>query len=372
MHIGFDVRVLKNPFATGVEVYTTNLLQHLLQVDETNKYTLFYAHPHSIDEKLVPFLINKRVSVRHVPLSNKIFSLIWKFPGYPAVDNLLGSPCDCFIAPHINIIPVAHAKKIVCVHDVAFAVNPQWFTPWDRLWHRYMAETSLPKADALVCVSEQTKRDVMQYYGIAAEKIHVISPGIDHIVAPHSCNQKPATRRSVVYVGTLEPRKNVQRLIEAFALVKKHKEFYDVKLLLCGKKGWYYRETLRSITRLGLDADVEYRGYVEQQEKIALIRDATVFVYPSLYEGFGFPPLEAMLLGTPAIVARGSSLSEVCGRWATQIDGKNIEAMANAMASHLSNPKRLSVAHEIVQAYSWDTTARQFVTLIQNLTKDGS
>ncbi|MEI6222368.1 MAG: glycosyltransferase family 1 protein [bacterium] len=337
MRVAVDVRVLKNKKKTGVEEYTIQLLRHLLKVDSRNEYSLFYSSIFSINSKLKN-IFGSTVPIRHVHFPNKILSLLWKFPGLPKANWLVSGGVDIFLSPHINILPVLDCKKIIVVHDLAFLRLPEFFTRWQLFWHRYMANASIPQADHIIAVSDSTKRDLVAFYEISEENISVIYPGVSMELYPFSEKQKQSFRKKVglpdryiLSLATLEPRKNIVSVVHAFALLKEHYDIGDLKLVLVGKKGWLYKDIFKLIKNYGLEQDILYRGYIPEDEKNGYLSSASCFVYPSFYEGFGFPPLEAFAVGTPVITSNTSSLPEVVGSAAITVDPLDVPALSLAM-----------------------------------------
>lgn len=376
MKIGIDVRVLKNKQKTGVEEYTIQLLRHLLKIDQKNEYILFYTHLFSLGKKLSEFT-RENVSIRHIGFSNKILSLIWKFPGFPPANWLIPGGVDVFFSPHINILPVARCRKIVVVHDLAFLKYPSFFTIWKRLWHSYMANSSIPQADTIIAVSKNTKKDIMAYYQIAEEKIKVIYPGVNIHLHPFSQKQKEQFRkrlqlpsRYLFYLGTLEPRKNIETIILAFARLKAFEEFADLKFIIVGKLGWLYKDIFRLIKKYRLQQDVIYQGYIREKDKNGYFACAECFVYPSYYEGFGFPPLEAFAVGTPVITSNTSSIPEVTAGAALEINPTDEIALSQALRAVLTKQEFVrELVHkgfQQVRKFQWSQTAKAVLDIIED------
>jgi glycosyltransferase involved in cell wall biosynthesis len=271
-----------------------------------------------------------------------------------------------------------HTKLVVTIYDLAFARYPETLPEWGSL--RYLSSClarQVEEADRIITISESTKRDLMLMLGAPAEKIDVIYPGTD-LQAPKpdsaALPQFEALRlppRYVLCVGTWEPRKNLPRLLQAWHQLRHKLRERDVYLCLCGGKGWKYEEIERTINDLGLKDSVLSLGYVPRELLPHLYANALMFVYPSLYEGFGLPVLEAMSCGTPVITSRASSLPEAAGDAALLIDPESVEAIASAIEVLLGDEELRAqmtakgFAH--ARNFSWRSAARETLAVYDSL-----
>jgi glycosyltransferase involved in cell wall biosynthesis len=224
---------------------------------------------------------------------------------------------------------------------------------------------SVRRARRVIAVSESTKNDLVKIYGISPAKIDVVHNGVDASFQPLPADQVASFRqqkrlpdRFILFVGTLEPRKNIVRLIEAYAMLPKERP----PLVLVGGKGWFYDEIFARVEELELTGDVRFAGFVPAEELPLWYNAADLFVYPSIYEGFGLPALEAMACGTAVITSTASSLPEVVGEAGQLVDPADTDAMANAMAQVLakSDLQQEMIAAGLAQAagFSWHNAAR--------------
>lgn len=211
----------------------------------------------------------------------------------------------------LPVIPGAHS--VFTLHDVAYLRYPRYHLLQNRAYLTLMMPRFLKRAEAVICVSEATRRDAEQFYGLPPEKLHVVPEGVEPHFRPATPTAQAEVRaryhlpeRFVLYVGTIEPRKNLLTLLEAWPHLPA-----EVTLVLAGGKGWLYEETLARATALG--QRVRVLGHVPEADLPALLSAATVFAFPSVFEGFGLPPLEALACGTPVVAAEASSLPEVVG-----------------------------------------------------------
>ncbi|HSN75336.1 MAG TPA: glycosyltransferase family 1 protein, partial [Anaerolineae bacterium] len=272
----------------------------------------------------------------------------------------------------VNVNPaLALCPSVVTVHDLSFMRYPQAFPPPQRAYLQSQVRRSLRAARRVIAVSQATKQDVVELFGVPAGRIDVVYNGVDACFCPAPTEQVEAFRRQqslperyVLHLGTLEPRKNLVRLVQAFAQVKAHDPGQPpVKLVLAGGKGWSYDAIFAEVARLGLEQEVVLPGYIADEELAWWYRAAAVFAYPSLLEGFGLPVLEAMACGTPTITSALSSLPEVAGDAALLVDPTSVDALAAALLRLLDD---IALAGELrtrglAQAtrFSWSRTAQE-------------
>ncbi len=266
----------------------------------------------------------------------------------------------------VNVGPLARpCPLVVTVHDLSFALYPETFRPLQRLYQAVLARWTARHADRVIAVSESTRADLARLFGVAAERVTVVPNGVDAAYRPLPAEVVEAFRREkglperfLLCVGTMEPRKNLPRLLEALARVPE-----APPLVVCGGKGWYYDTIYAAIERLGLASRVRLAGFIPQAELPLWYNAATWFVYPSLYEGFGLPALEALACGTPAIVSRTSSLPEVVGDAALLIDPLDVQALAATLARALQDAELAAglraAGPRRAAEFSWSRTAER-------------
>jgi len=365
---------------SGVSLYTANLLTAILAQDIENKYKLFYNSWDNLDKRLGEWNQENAIVVgSHIP--NKIFNyLCHKFFGLPKIDKLLGG-ADLFWSPHFNFTSLsAKTKKVITVHDLSFLRYPEFFSVRKNLWHRALRiKKILHSSEKIVAVSENTKNDIIELIGIAPEKIQVIYSGnnaikreVDATLAKEFLAKHDITGRSILYLGTIEPRKNISGLISAYNnLRSKNKSLADVKLVLAGANGWKNKKIYREWKESPFKQDIIFLGYISQIEKDILYSKASVFAYPSFYEGFGFPPLEAMTYGVPVICSNASSLPEVVGGAAIMINpdksSEISEALELVLSSDALRQKLIAKGYERAHNFTWDMAAKEYLALFKEL-----
>ncbi|MCX2726755.1 glycosyltransferase family 1 protein [Thermomicrobium sp. 4228-Ro] len=274
--------------------------------------------------------------------------------------------CDVVHGP-VNVLPLALAKPgIVTVHDLAFLHFPEHYPVAKRWYLRLMTGMSVRRARCVIAVSEHTRRDVVLAYGVAPEKVIVIPNGIDAdwTRVPESelarwRAERGLPERFLLFVGTIQPRKNLLTLLRA---IRHLPDEVDWPLYVVGARGWKDSPVYRAVRELGLEQRVVFVGYAPPEELRYWYSAATLFVYPSLYEGFGLPVLEAMACGTPVITSDRSSLPEVAGGAALLVDPSDAGALAAAIAELAADEYRRAMLAQVGQSrahsFTWERTAR--------------
>ncbi len=271
----------------------------------------------------------------------------------------------------VNVLPLATSTPgVVTVHDLSFLRLPQKFPRAKRLYLARLCQASVDRARHVIAVSRQTADDLARFFGTSAARITVIHNGVDKAFSPGNPAEAEAFRadrslpaRYFLYVGTLEPRKNLPTLIRAFARwhASGDPEAHQVKLVLAGAQGWFYGDIFRLVSELGLRGSVLFPGFVPDAELPQWYRAAEAFVYPSLFEGFGLPVLEAMACGTPVLCSHIGSLTEIVGEAALTVPPMAESEWMAAMALLARQPQlrqelgRRSLAQ--AQKFSWEATA---------------
>ncbi len=315
---------------------------------------------------------------RTVTLGNKpwrmsvLLSSLLRIP----LDRTFGSP-DIVHAPNHLLAHFGSARTVYTLHDLIFLQYPDYHLLYNRLYLRFSMPRYLRAAEAIITPSECSKRDALTAYNLPPEKFHVIYEAAAPIFKPisqpdllHQVQHKyHLPEKFILHVGTIEPRKNLSRLLEAFQPLLA--EWPDLKLLLVGKKGWLYDDFFAKLQGLGLSEQVIFPGYIAETDLPALYQLATLFVFPSLYEGFGLPPLEAMACGTPVISSHAASLPEVVGEAGLLIDPTNTAALHQAMRRLLNDDQLQTDLRErgLRQAakFSWRKAVDELVNVYQSL-----
>ncbi len=285
---------------------------------------------------------------------------------------------DLFHATEHLLPRLRRIHTVFTLHDLIFRFDPASHLPLNRIYLNLMMPRFLRAADAVVAVSECSKRDAVRLYGIPAEKIHVIPEGVDARFKPslparteHVCSTYHLPERFVLCVGTIEPRKNLPILFEALA-ARREQGLEIWPLVIAGKPGWLYEPILRRVTELGLQNLVHFTGFFPDDDLPALCSAATLLAMPSRYEGFGLPVLEAMACGTPVVCSNTSSLPEVAGDAALLVPPDDVRGWSEGIARVLTDDALRAQMRErgLVQAahFSWEQAARQTADLYRHVT----
>jgi len=380
MNIGIDVRSLLEKERSGVGEYTYQLLGAIFSLDKENQYHLFYNSWKAADDLLPKEWKNfPNVHFYGFHWPNKLLNFCFKFLRWPKIDSLIKSTdkMDLFFIPNLNFVALSRGvKKIITVHDLSFLRYPRFFSWKRRLWHWFVNPKKLIRgADKIIAVSENTKKDLMELYGVASEKIRVIYSGVGQDLRNENRELRieeikkkyNLPEKFILFLGTLEPRKNIEGLIRAFEIFKTA-ENTDYKLVIVGQRGWLYKKILAQAAASPVCDDIKFINYISPEEKFIFYKLAKLFVYQSFYEGFGFPPLEAARAGTPVIVSSVSSLPEVMGEAALMVDPNNPAEMAKVMAECLTDENlRNSLVEKgkkQAEKFSWTSSAKEFLSLI--------
>jgi glycosyltransferase involved in cell wall biosynthesis len=324
----------------GVSRYTYSLLEGLGNLgSETHdqRYTVFI---NPSEAAAAAESLGQRPNMRLVPnrraITNPLQRIAWEQFTLPHI--LRRSAIEVFHSP-VNVLPSRlPCASVLTVLDVAFMRYPDYFRPSRRYYQRIMTHSSTQHATRVAAISEATKRDLIQYMHVPADHIAVIPPAVPADFRPvidpgvltafRARNHLP--ERYLLYLGTLEPRKNLERLIDAYGQALSADPELP-PLVVAGGKGWYYESIFARVRRLGLERAITFVGYVSREEQPLWYAGAAAFIYPSLYEGFGLPVLEALACGTPTITSNVSSLPEAAGPVAAQVSPTDTEALAGAI-----------------------------------------
>lgn len=345
MTIGIDIRVLGSGKKSGIEEYAEQLLAHMLPLDPSIQYKLFYnSFRHSLPD--YPWLKLPNVEVVRYRIPNRILFYVSLLFNWPKIDRLLGG-VDVFFAPHFFLAPLSsECRRVTTFHDLSFVRFPEFFSWRKRIWHTVEMQPLWQArfSNRIIAVSDSTKHDLVECYHIDPARISRIHSGIaPSLRRPERQDierfryDKHLPRRYVLFVGTLEPRKNISGIIRAFSIVKDQSGMGDLGLVLAGPRGWLDGSIGEEIRQSSYANDIQVIGSVADDDRAALYAGAAAFVYPSFFEGFGFPPLEAMACGTPVVTANNSSLPEIAGDAALIIDPYNVSDIAQALSVLLSD-----------------------------------
>jgi glycosyltransferase involved in cell wall biosynthesis len=355
----------------GIGRYAEEMARALVELGSDDDLQLFYTDTGQRTPK--PPL--DRLPRRVLPWPNKPWRLIVLLHTFLRLrmDRWLGG-VDIFHATDHLLPPLGRTGSVLTVYDLTFITQPETHRALNRSFTTLMMPRFLRAADAVVAISESTRRDIERYYPFAGLRTSVVHMGVSSRFRPASTEAMASARRKYalpgrffLYVGTIEPRKNLVTLFEAF----KRAELPDMNLVIAGRKGWLYDETLARLRAMGLEQVVRFTGFVPDEDLPALYSLAEAFVFPSLYEGFGLPVLEAAACGTPVLCSNTSSLPEVVGDAALLLPPDDVRswgeglvqiAQEPALRADLSQRGRRQAAR-----FSWHTAAGQMRELYREV-----
>jgi glycosyltransferase involved in cell wall biosynthesis len=360
MHIAIDAHAVGTGLA-GNETYIANLIEALAEIDKANRYTLYvtkqeaFTRFHNRWPNFTP-----RLTLPHTPLVRIPITLVAELRRRP-VDLLHVQ----YTAP-----PFAPCPVVPTIHDLAFEHIPETFKRRSWMQLRLTVRRTARRAAHIITVSEFSRRDLVETYRIAPEHITVTPEAAPRSFQPADIAEIERVRALykiegdyILAVGSIQPRKNLARLLAAYSdLLRARTHAKLPRLVLVGKRAWLYEETLRSVGELGLEESVTFTGYVPERDLPPLYSGALCFVYPSYFEGFGLPPLEAMKCGAPVITGNRTSLPEVVGTAGLMVDPFDKDALAEAMRRVIDDPQLRQTLRErgLIQArsFDWRETAR--------------
>jgi len=371
VRIGIDARPLSSE-RSGIGRYLYNLLKVLEKIDHENDYFLYSNKNFELPFENPKW--HKRLGLRSFSKVGMLYILL-NSPWQIHEDKI-----DLFWGTE-NILPFGlTCKKVLTVHDFVWYFYPKTMTLYNFLVNKLFAKRSILMADHLIAISESTSNDLVKLFNVPNSKVSVIHNGIDPIffvnnssnVASNLPRYFAISRKYILAVGTLEPRKNIEFLAKSFKeyLIRTNA---DCELVIVGGSGWSNSSLLKTIKKLGLtEKEIRFLGYVSDDDLQKLYLGAEAFVFPSIYEGFGFPPLEAMASGCPVIASNSSSIPEVCGDAALYIDPYNIESLVDAFQKLLQDKKLkdslVIKGKERVKSFVWKKAA---IETLEVLVKNG-
>ncbi|HEU5101076.1 MAG TPA: glycosyltransferase family 1 protein [Roseiflexaceae bacterium] len=393
MHIGIDYTAAAWQGA-GIGRYTRELVRAIIEQGAAHRYTLFYAAG-GIDRDS-PYLAELRrltdayANVRSapIPLSPRRLTQVWQRLRAPLPAELFTGPLDLLHAPDF-VLPPTRARTLVTIHDLSFMVHPECAQP---SMVRYLIDAvprGLRRADTILADSEATRRDLERLLSIDSARVELVYPGVGQRFRPMAPEEIEPVRRSlglpdrfVLFVSTIEPRKNLVRLLEAFASLEARGWGLDasagcsssgMQLVIAGRRGWMYDDVFDAIERLGLRERVQLLDFVHDKDLPALYNLATAFAYPSIYEGFGFPPLEALACGTPTVTADNSSLPEVVADAAVLVSAEDVGSIASGLARVVADEalrvRLRSAGPERARQFTWQQAARRVLACYERISQ---
>ncbi len=365
----------------GIGRYTRELVRAFVQLASDDQLVLFYAARdlppdhyglRALRELQAHF---RQIEIAPIPLAERWLTIMWQRIRVPIPVEYWTGPVDLVHAPDFVLPPVRSARTLLTVHDLTFRIHPETAHANLRRYLERAVPRSLRKASHVLVDSVSTQRDLQQLMGVDPSRVTVLYPGVGaHFRTVTDAEALNAVRRKyqlpqrfLFFISTLEPRKNLSRLMEAFERLRTNSAaLHDVQLLLGGKPGWLSEPILEQAHHTD---GVRLLGPIPDEDLPALYTLAAATVYPSLYEGFGFPPLESLACGTPTLVANTSSLPEVVGDLGVLVDPGDVASLVRGLERVLHDPhvRGLAQQHGPAQAarFTWERAGRQLRDVYQ-------
>jgi glycosyltransferase involved in cell wall biosynthesis len=367
MKIAFYANEIAQSGKSGVKTYSLEIIKSLLRIDGKNSYTLY-------SQKDISREISSDRANFAVLKPKKKF---WAFSVFAR--KVKEDRPDVVFMP-IQIFPFFGKNKpktVIIIHDVAFLLFPDHFTFLKRKLLEFHTKRSVELADKIIVPSEATKRDILRFYRVKADKIMVIYHGYSENLVKIANNReedvKMLTKNSpyILFVGSIQPRKNILRLVEAFEEIKKSGKTVDLKLIICGGRGWMYEGIYVGIKKSLFSGDIFVISDADDELLACLYKNAQVFVLPSLYEGFGLPVLEAMSFGLPVVCGNNSSLAEIVGNAGLLVDAYDYKDIADKLKMLLISQELKAElsgrSFERSKAFSWEKAAKETLEVLEEV-----
>jgi glycosyltransferase involved in cell wall biosynthesis len=371
MKIAIQASDLDSSRIDGTRVYLLNMLRRFGKISPVDEFLI--CHKSEFNHELTPpEFPNYKIKKIKFPFLWTQIAFAWKIWREKA--DVLWMPMH-----NIPFFKRKNLKTVVTIHDMAFKYFPDHFPKKDLRRLNFLTERAIQKSDKIIAVSQSTKNDIVKFYPqIQSEKIKVIYHGLDLELfqkkfSDEEVNEilskfKIQNSKFILYVGAIQPRKNLKTLIQAFNAIKQ--EWPSLKLVLAGNRAWMWEKELDEVEKS------PFRDYIALAEDLSfynlaiLYRQAKVFVFPSLYEGFGIPVLEAFASGVPVICAKNSSLPEVAGEAAEYFESENVEELSikikNVLSDESVGKAMIAKGQEQIKKFSWDKCAEETLKYIKN------
>ncbi len=352
----------------GIGIYTINLTQKLIDLDKKNKYLLYTTLPFDkikfnsdrVENVVIPF-----------PKKYRARGIRWMMN---VTKDLKARKVDLLLSYSNHFFSLSYPNTVQFIHDLAPIKYPKFFPVKARMIYPFTTRMALQKAKKVVTVSNTVKKELQSLWKMPNDKVEIVYPArneLAHITNDNYQAAKPLDlpKKYLLSVGTLEPRKNLDAAIKAFAKLRQEQKIdLEIKYVIAGKKGWYYKDIFKLVSSLGLENDVVFAGYVADDLMPEVFKNAIAFIYLSHYEGFGMPALEALTYNKPTLLSDIPVLKESFVSWAKFANPNNVEEIAEKLV-RVINGKKKNVADAVMEKFSWELSANKLLGIIEQLTK---
>ncbi|MTK06422.1 MAG: glycosyltransferase family 4 protein [Hungatella sp.] len=381
MKIAFDSQILFERQKTGIGRNSEAIISNYIQLDIDDIVLNYFRmlEENKREEIIDHYLSNHKVNINKCKWFHSVL--------YNRLNRYLRLPYKLFFREEADVTqffnyvlpPGVKGKTALYVYDMAYKVYPETIGEKTlRMLNENLAE-SCRRADRIITISEFSKQEIIKYLGIPSEKIAVVPCAVDHSVYNNiiDLDLLTVTKKKFnidqdyfLYLGTLEPRKNIERLIDAYAALHKRDALIP-KLVIAGKNGWNYDNVYKKVNDYKINESVIFTGYIKAEEAVTLLKGALAFVFPSIYEGFGMPPLEAMACGVPIITSNVSSLPEVVQDAGYLIDPFSAEDLSEAMFEIINNSEKreqlIEKGLKRAKEFTWKGSAELLRSVYENM-----
>ncbi|MBU1102187.1 glycosyltransferase family 4 protein [Patescibacteria group bacterium] len=380
MLIGINATAAVKQPRTGVEEYTYQLIKHLTMLPEAREHRFLLYLPPVPENPIFDFPLPKNFIIKELkwPLE-----LLWT--QIRLAWEMLINPSDIFFIP-VHVLPFSHPKNsVVTIHGLEYEHYPQYYPAWHRVYLRWVTKYSVFGARRVIAISESTKKDLIERQPKKAQKISVVHhgfcfPAVTNL-AKNSIFQKKRRQKKeriqyglanirkpyLIYLGRLEQKKNIEGILEAYKILKQEHKISH-QLVLAGAPGYGYKNIKYQISNIKNKEEIIFTGYVSEDEKWQLLTNADIFLFPSFYEGFGLPVLEAQAAGAPVVTSFVSSLPEVAGQGALFVNPKNPAQIAEAAKRIIDDrnlrDRLIESGYENLKRFSWEKCARETLKIL--------
>ncbi len=367
---GLDASRAARAHRTGTETYALELIKALAQLASSERrFRLYTPHPpQHTDWPDAPYIETRIIPWPRLWTHIRLAAELHRYP-----------PDTLFVPAHV--LPLScPVPAVVTVHDLGYLHYPEAHRRFDRWYLNWTTRRHTRVAGHIIADSQATKDDLVHFYQAIPEQISVVYLGRDETLTPVKEVELIAAVKAkynltgdyLLYLGTLQPRKNLVRLVDAFQQAITSLRNESLKLVIAGRQGWLYADIFERVQHLGLADRVIFPGFIADADKPALLSGALAYVFPSLYEGFGLPVLEAMACGTPVLTSQVSSLPEVAGPAALLVDPHETAQITSGLIKLITNThlrrRLIEQGFQQIQKFSWSQTATQVLEILENAT----
>lgn len=374
MRVGIEGSVLQRKHKTGVDYYTWGLVQSVIRQMPSDEFEVGYFKSSSG----YPDLQSKNVEYKVASITYRLYNILFRYLVPKAYDRVTKMNADVVLFPNFVRWPLNRINKsVVVVYDTAYIDKPEYVPTRLKKYLTRFVPKAVNKADRVIAISESTKKAIIKHYRVDESKIAVINPALDHAVyrpvpsrgVEKVKNQYGIKKEYLLYLGTIEPRKNIASIIKAYSQLPDGVRS-KYQLVLAGGKGWL-DDDIEALISNSNPGEIVKTGYIEDKDKPALYTGAEVFIYPSIFEGWGMQVVEAMACGTPVITADNSSLPEAGGKAAAYVKAGNDSQLTCAIQDMLKNKSsynmRVKLGLEHAAKFTWEKSGSQLKTVFKDL-----